>query len=119
MWRGYDHGHARFAHQHASQAVNHRDSFNRKRPRDLAPDLGHHLEGHRLVTFVIEAESRASFSVVANRAFERYDRPFSPRLQARRYASRIDGMPGEAEIMSPSRRLHHRRPGGGAPAHRR
>src|SRR5580658_2019810 len=49
MWRGHNHRHADFTHQHAPQPVYHRHASHLVRRGDFAPNLRHRLQGHRFV----------------------------------------------------------------------
>src|SRR5262245_36609699 len=44
-----------------AEAVHHGDAADLKRTGDVAPDLRHHLDRHRLIAFVIEEQRRAAF----------------------------------------------------------
>src|SRR5436190_6094101 len=51
--RGDDDRDARFTDLEASQAMRHTDAADLEFAGDLAPDVGHHFDRHRLVTFVV------------------------------------------------------------------
>ena len=67
---GYDHRDAGLADLHGAQPVHHGDASDGMGARDIAPDLGQHLHGHRLITFVIQEFRRAALGVVSNDALE-------------------------------------------------
>src|SRR5437899_187806 len=57
MRRGDDDGHARLADLQASQAVRHANPADLEFTGDLASNISHHFDCHRLIAFVVE-ESR-------------------------------------------------------------
>src|SRR5260370_21907080 len=63
MRRGDDHRHAGFTDLHPAQPVNHRDPTNRMRTRDLASDLGEHLDSHRLGAILTQGLGGPAFWV--------------------------------------------------------
>src|SRR5262249_16193152 len=62
---------ARLADEHAAQTVHHGEAIDRVDGGDFAADLRDRLDGHRLVTFVIEKPGTAPLCIVADNAFER------------------------------------------------
>jgi len=67
---------------------------------DFQPDMQHHLERHRLVTFVVQAACGAPLGVVADRAFEGHHRAFGPGQNARDDGACVDRSAGEGKIVA-------------------
>ena len=98
--RGDDDGNAGLADQHPSQAMHHGDALHLMRGGDFAADLRHHLQRHGLVALVIQKAGGASLGVVADGAFEGDHGALGAGEEARDYGSRIDGVPGQGEIVA-------------------
>ena len=68
-------GHARFPDRHDPYPVHQGDRNYPPAPRDLVADAEHFVDGHRLVSFVLEPFDDAPFVFVARRADEQRSTP--------------------------------------------
>ena len=94
------HHHAGFPHQQTAQAVRHGNTFQRERGSQLAADIRHGPQRHRLIAFVIEVERAPAAGVVANGAFERHYRAFAAPHQPAGEPARIERPARDGEIVA-------------------
>jgi len=99
MGCGDDDGDAGFADQQTAQAMNHGNAANFILCSYFHRNLKHHLEGHRLVTVVIQIARGTSFGIITGRALEGDDRTLGTSKQARYDGACVDGVPGEGDEM--------------------
>ena len=125
MRRRDHHGHAGLADLDAAQPVHHGDAADRVRGGDLAADLRHHLDGHRLVALVFEIARGPALGVVARHALEVDEGPVLAAQQAPRERGAIHRIARQGEeIARPGRRSHactrrtRRSPAAGTPPRR-
>src|SRR5574340_716246 len=103
--RGDHDGHAGFADQHPSEAVDHAHVPDVEASGELAPDLRHDLQRHRFVAFVIQAARAPAAGVVARHAFEGDYRAVPSAQYVRRQFAGVNGLAREREEVAVFRGL--------------
>jgi hypothetical protein len=88
---------AGFPDQDASEPVHYGDPADGKTRRNFAADANHQLDGHRLVTIVIQVVRQAAVRIVADHAFEGDHRAILSPQQLVGDLARDDGVPREGE----------------------
>src|SRR5574340_1803320 len=105
MRRGDHDGHAGFADQHPSEAVDHAHVPDVEASGELAPYLRHDLQRHRFVAFVIQAARAPAAGVVARHAFEGDYRAVPSAQYVRRQFAGVNGLAREREEVAVFRGL--------------
>src|ERR1022692_2159273 len=108
MRRHHDHRHAGLPDQYAPEPVHEGDPVDGVARRNFAADASQQLEGHRLVTVVIQVVRLAALGVVPDHAFERDHRAILSPQQAVGDLARDDGMPRQREEVPVFRNLARR-----------
>src|ERR1022692_349550 len=100
--------HAGLPDQYAPEPVHEGDPVDGVARRNFAADASQQLEGHRLVTVVIQVVRLAALGVVPDHAFERDHRAILSPQQAVGDLARDDGMPRQREEVPVFRNLARR-----------